>query len=409
MVARATSRWSFDECQQLAALHGNILTSRILVLLLLDYMRSIKNADWEELADDKPTRNNSMLVDGNKAHQKLTANDIANLKASDASGRSVIDALTEHSATFATKTEFAQQKYKKKKAKKHVQIGCARRPSGAALCAAYYARNPARCGYLRPDTLSILLHAANVGAGSRALVLETCGGIVTGAVAERQGGYGEVCSGYLGSKPSSFDILKNFNFPKAILGKIRILPLSRIITDTKSEVASCQSRPGEQQDECHIGKRDILSNEHDQERWKDSNMSEGSQHMNHSINQNNDPHATLGVNKVENRDLQDGRFTSCIITIASVSPLDILQTVMPLLAPSSSFAIAYPSVQPLAELLETLRTNGLAVNMSLYDAWMRDYQVLPKRTRPMMSMDHGGGYLLSGTVTLAGSQLPTIT
>lgn len=47
---------------------------------------------------------------------------------------------------------------------------------------------------MRADTLAMLLTMANVGAHGRALVLEACGGLVTGAVAERMGGFGQVAA-----------------------------------------------------------------------------------------------------------------------------------------------------------------------------------------------------------------------
>ena len=45
---------------------------------------------------------------------------------------------------------------------------------------------------MRADTLAMLLTMANIGAHGRALVLDGCGGLVTGAVAERMGGFGQV-------------------------------------------------------------------------------------------------------------------------------------------------------------------------------------------------------------------------
>lgn len=43
-------------------------------------------------------------------------------------------ALISNSATFEAKTEFAQDKYKKKKAKKYVQQVTLRRPNGRTVC-----------------------------------------------------------------------------------------------------------------------------------------------------------------------------------------------------------------------------------------------------------------------------------
>ena len=53
--------------------------------------------------------------------------------------------------------------------------------------------------------------------------------------------------------------------------------------------------------------------------------------------------------------------------------------------------------KPLAECHEYLLQQGLAVNVELMELWMREYQVLPARTHPLMNMDASSGYLLSGT------------
>ena len=60
---------------------------------------------------------------------------------------------------------------------------------------------------------------------------------------------------------------------------------------------------------------------------------------------------------------------------------------------------------PLAEAMNALKAGGLAVCMTVQEPWYREQQVLPGRTHPTMVMNHGGGYLLSGTVTLAGTRL----
>ena len=376
---------------------------------------SVRNPDWDQEIDDDPVRNNSELVDGNKA-QKLTANDIATLKASDATGRSVIEALTEHSATFSTKTEFAKEKYKKKKSRKHVQIACARRPTGAALAAAYYIKSPSRTGYLRSDTLSILLHSANIGAGANTLVLETCGGLVTGAVAERMGGFGYICSTYLGPKSPSLEIIKSFNFSTNIRNSIDIRPLSQLLETVDGEATENLKEEKEYEaipvDSVPSKLADSLANDTEMVDM----VSSGSQALlleSGIWKKQTKPEGLCDSDATENEKsfCQNGlkpQFTNCIVAIASVSPIEAIQALLPLLAPSASFSITYPSLQPLCELLDILRSNGLAVNLSIFDAWLREYQVLPRRTRPMMSMDHGGGYVMKGTITLSGSRLSSI-
>ena len=63
-------------------------------------------------ADGKPS--------GKASCQALSAEHITEMKAGGSSGHDIVAALIENSATFASKTEFAQQKYLKKKTLQYV-------------------------------------------------------------------------------------------------------------------------------------------------------------------------------------------------------------------------------------------------------------------------------------------------
>jgi hypothetical protein len=53
-------------------------------------------------------------------------------------------------------------------------------------------------------------------------------------------------------------------------------------------------------------------------------------------------------------------------------------------------------MEPLAHCFLELQRNNLAINLRLTDTWMREYQVLPGRTHPHMTMSQNGGFLLTG-------------
>ncbi|CAI5477642.1 unnamed protein product [Closterium sp. Yama58-4] len=73
-------------------------------------------------------KDNRNLIDDNTA-QKLSANEIAALKRQAASGHEVVRALAANSVSFHTKTDFAQEKYLRKKQKKHAPRLVARFPT----------------------------------------------------------------------------------------------------------------------------------------------------------------------------------------------------------------------------------------------------------------------------------------
>ena len=90
-------------------------------------------------------------------------------------------------------------------------------------------------------------------------------------------------------------------------------------------------------------------------------------------------------------------FRCCIVAAPTNHPTSVMNKLMPLLAPSASFAIFSNWQQPLAECHMALQQSKQAVNLTLAESWWREYQVLPARTHPTMSTSGTGGYILSGT------------
>ena len=326
------------------------------------------NMEWmengEQVVFQTTTTHTSHKITHSASNQNLTQADIESLKEK-TDGSSIVDALVTHSNTYDMMSDFAQKKYKKRKVDKYVLVGCARKPTAAALAEAYYSKQASRIGGLRPDTLALVLNMANVGPYQNVLVLEASSGLVTGAVAERLGGYGEVCAAHFGRNPTGIAISNFFNFDERTKSTIHTKPLFALLEEvgglcTKSKFFTDKK---------------YSDDEEEQDNQADSNE-------------------TVGV--------QQGRFTSCVITSTNYSAKSSLLAVFPLLAPSATFAIASPLLQPLVDCMNLIRVKGYAVSTEIHEAWMRDIQVLPKRTHPAMNMNHGGGYILTGTVTKKG-------
>jgi len=200
---------------------------------------------------------------------------------------------------------------------------------------------------LRYDTLALTLTLANIGARRKVLVIEGSSGLVTGAVAERLGGHGEICAAHFGKKTPGIAISDMFNLPES----------SKKIIYTKSLL-------------------DLLQEVHG-----------------------------LEPKPLETGQQTQGRFDSCIITNQSYCIKSALFASLPLLSPSASFAVACPHMQPLIETMHLLRMKGFAVAMSFIEPWYRELQILPHRTHPLMNMNHGGWYILCGTTTKAATMV----
>ena len=181
-----------------------------------------------EAIDDE--RNNADVNDmRNNSAQGLDQHDIARLKREGKSGKEIVEMLSTNSATFAKKTAFAQEKYKKKKLRKHLVKCRARRPTARATCEAYFHKQPAATNYMRYDALGMLLALGNVGANAQPLVVETCGGLVVGAIADRMGGAGVVCAGHTGGTCNSLDIVRLMNLSDAERESIVTAPVTELM------------------------------------------------------------------------------------------------------------------------------------------------------------------------------------
>jgi tRNA (adenine58-N1)-methyltransferase non-catalytic subunit len=83
-----------------------------------------------------------------------------------------------------------------------------------------------------------------------------------------------------------------------------------------------------------------------------------------------------------------------LLIATQYEPFSIVQRITPYLAGSSTITIYSQHLPVLAEVHSKMRTLPAYLSPSITEAWLRQYQVLPGRTHPMMNMTGGGGYIL---------------
>ncbi|XP_058091431.1 uncharacterized protein LOC131237593 isoform X2 [Magnolia sinica] len=354
-----------------------------------------------EMDDYQPkdiTKDNRQLLDNNTA-QSLSGEDIDAMRREGASGDQIVEALIANSSTFENKTLFSQEKYRLKKQKKYAPRVLLRRPFARSICEAYFKKHPARIGFLRVDTLSLLLSIANVSSYSDVLVVDMVGGILTGAVAERLGGTGYVCNTYSGDRPYPMDIAGIFNFSNEICSRIVQSPISELCFDQNSSTEQS------------------LSHEKPSVSTTDTSLSSGNGALdpmdmspcstNHLDGIHDDNTYTIPKicksTKLGRRASpeaikmwKENGFTSLIIASIELDMWSIVQELLPLLSNSAPFAIYHQYLQPLATCMHNLQTAKMAIGLQISEPWLREYQVLPSRTHPFMQMSAFGGYILSG-------------
>lgn len=271
---------------------------------------------------------------------------------------------------------------------------------------------------------------ANVGAGGHILVLESCGGMITGAVAERLGGHGAVCAAYIGSRSPSIDVVRSFNFTPEVRATVKQAPLVALLQTRQQQLvqeetaaekakaasipkvgdqATCDTDAAEAKDPVLIEEAEPMDTAGEAGPTSAPSAAAAQEEAVQGTTENNNKEEKKPSTPSSTRSSYGGPpFSGCIIAGGPLHPTTALQALFPLMAPSSSFAVASLHLQPLAEAMFALRTSGAAVNMAVQETWYREQQVLPGRTHPTMAMNHGGGYFLSGTVTLIGTKLPLV-
>ncbi|OIW12017.1 hypothetical protein TanjilG_16128 [Lupinus angustifolius] len=354
----------------------------------------------EGQVNDEP-RDNRALIDNNTA-QSLTGDDIEAMRREGARGNEIIEALIANSATFETKTSFSQEKYRLKKQKKYAPKVLMRRPVARSICEAYFKKYPTKIGFLRVDTLALLLSLANVSSSSDVLVVDMVGGLITGAVAERLGGTGFVCNSYIGKSPHSMDIVRIFNFSDEICKRILRSPILDLLSQKE-----LPEQVLEHADVCNL---ESQSNEQICASVSMEKISLSSENGISDLGAENTENTNIPGKRVSKaakagekappeviESWKENGFSSLIIAAPESDTWTLVKDLLPVLSNSAPFAIYHQYLQPLATCMHNLQLGNMAIGLQISEPWLREYQVLPSRTHPCMQMSAFGGYILSGT------------
>uniref|UniRef100_A0AAX7SHE0 tRNA (adenine(58)-N(1))-methyltransferase non-catalytic subunit TRM6 n=1 Tax=Astatotilapia calliptera TaxID=8154 RepID=A0AAX7SHE0_ASTCA len=317
---------------------------------------------------------NRNIVDDGKS-QKLTRDDIEALKEKGLKGQDIIKKLVDNHATFGDKTEYSQVKYIKKKKKKYENTVMILKPSCRILAMMYHGREPGKICHLRYDTLAQMLTLANIHAGSKVLVFETCAGLVLGSIMERMGGYGSVIQMYPGGGPVRAGV-ENFGFPAHFHDTLHEFPICHVnalLAGTLDTSAKDPTAENTHEKQLNLAAE---KKQNQPEAEEQGTPEEESMLLNCCIAYLRISCTADSVFHTRLVCLIISLFFTCRLIISSrFHPCPVLLGLLKFLSPSRPFVVYSQYIEPLIECFKKLKECGGTVNLRLTDTWLRHYQV----------------------------------
>jgi tRNA (adenine-N(1)-)-methyltransferase non-catalytic subunit len=348
---------------------------------------SVNNSGDE--SEQQQVRDNRHLVDDNTS-QGLDHKELQSMRQSGTHGSQIVKQIIENSSTFNLKTDFSRAKYVTRKQLKYQPRCHLVRCTGATVCEALFLKDQKRLMNMREDTLGQILSYSNVSAGSQVLLWETCMGVVTGALAQRMGGYGTILSVCSGQQQPFIEMMDKFNLTFSEQSSIKWVHSGDLFDDHKDEDEEDLEKadrevigwPCALQDHTVEYLKSMPSRQ-DQEKF----LAKRSARFARKLTR----HSPL-----EAKQRLLSRQSDSIILVVRYDPTETLLGLLPYLAPSSPFVVYCEFIEPLTQCFLQLQRQNLAINLRVSDTWAREYQVLPGRTHPNMNMSQSGGFLLTG-------------
>jgi tRNA (adenine-N(1)-)-methyltransferase non-catalytic subunit len=359
-----------------------------------DLMEDDEDADFDKVHNED--KDNRHLVDDNTS-QAITAHELHKMKDDPGlCGAKIVKTIVKNSASFNTKTSFSKAKYIKKKQMKYQPRCRLVRCTSSSICQALFLKDPRKIMNLREDALAQILSYSNISAGSKVLCFETTMGLVTGACAQRMGGYGTIHSIYTGNAPPFMDMIARFNLSFVEHSSIKWVHAGYLFHDkdhpeeeSKGEDLDLAERnrlvwpcPLQQHTEDYLLS---IESEKKQREFLQRRCARFARKLTRPTPDEN------AMSIMESEKKCDSLILAC-----TYDPKSTLFTLLPYLETSCPFVIFCEYMEPLYECFQKLQNEKLAINLRLSDTWMREYQVLPNRTHPNMNMSQNGGFILTG-------------
>jgi len=356
---------------------------------IFDLVKTNEVVDFEELFLTGEGGQDNRDLGDTEGSQKLSREQVEEMRDSGVSGKVIMEKLIENSETFQSKTKFSQAKFLKKKAKKYHHFIIIRRPTIRLLMDILYSMDPMKIMNLRIDSLSQILNMVNIHSGGRYMVYETgAQGIVVAGLLERLGDNGELIHVYQTGQPQTA-CLNSMGLQKSTLLKnlniqhLRSLEQGRDICEHHNKTEEPAAKKAKVDTETSSTETEANGN-------KNGSEAQDNSEENKPVRMNLREKSVDAFNSIKTESL-DG-----LVIICKQHPGNLIKFLAKYIKPARPFVVYSPYKEPLMETYMMLKDDGLAIMVNLSETWLRSHQVLPQRTHPTVLMSGGGGYILSG-------------
>lgn len=344
-----------------------------------------------EAPSNDQARDNRNIHDDNTS-QALDQTKLQEMRMTATDGSEIVKTLIANSSSFAKKTDFAQAKYIHRKQLKYQQRCRLTRCTAATICEALYVKDAKKMMSLRQDSLGQILSYANIAAGAQVLVWESLWGLVTGAVAERLGGYGRVFSVYTTDTPTHNEFVGRFNLSFREQSSIKWVHSGDVfkeepdaVEDDEEDTEAIDRDALEWPCPLQAHTRTWLRTLKSVKEQRDF-LAKRSARFARKLTRHTPDEAKAW--------LHSRKCDSLVIAVKKYDSAETLLALLHHLSPSCPFVVYCEFLEPLTAAFRAVQPH--AINLRLIDTWAREYQVLPGRTHPKMDMSQSGGFILTG-------------
>lgn len=361
-------------------------------LYSLDPVTEIRNL--KELLIKESGVDNRNIVD-DRSTQNLSAEEIQKLREECESSSEIVGKLVENSKSFASKTEYSQEKYLKRKEKKYFEYVQIKRPSIRLIADIYWRLDVDKVMGVRFDTLSQIISYSGVCSVGNFLLYESgTNGLLPAAFLNSigAGSSGRVVHLHPGNVAQK-QALQAMDFPQEQLERCISVNIYSVLRHFH------QSKQKESEKGVENGKEAVIAEGGDEENHKrkiESSEDDGPEAKQPKLEEvAKKPPQQWELDNAAACELMGEKFDALVI-VAKEHPQNIIKALLPFVKPSRPVVVFSTTREILTECYMELKAAANVTYLRITSNWMRQYQILPNRTHPDVTMSANSGYLLTG-------------